>query len=318
MEKITNLKELLEKIASDYKAAASQPFAKHPLANLIRDKSIEIIAPSLDDEDLKVKGSPGKGAWATVPWIAIYNKHETGSAKEGIFIFYLFSEDLQRLYLTLAFGVMNPIRSSGRKKAFLKMKYLILDARGNFKLSELRADDNIKIGKSRFGRAYEKAVIFYKEYNTANLPGNEVLEGDLKKLISFYEIYIAESNLGTNWTDFSKAKPTSEGKHLLRQHFVREQNPSLIKEAKNSALKKYGELRCEVCGFSFFEHYGNRARDFIETHYKKPITKTQAQEKIQIKDIALVCSNCHRMIHLKYPGLSWEEIRSLYHEPLFK
>jgi 5-methylcytosine-specific restriction protein A len=316
MEKIGNLKDILLKIAASYKSATSQSFTKHPIANLIRDKSKEIISPLLEDENLVVKGSPGKGAWATVPWIAIFNKHETDSAQEGVSIVYLFSEDLQKLYLTMMLGVMNPIKSSGRKKAFLKMKSQILDTRDSFKLSELLADDNVRIGKSRLGRAYEKAVIFYKEYNTANLPANEIIEDDLKKLIGFYENYITESNLSTTWSDFSKAKTIAEGKRLLRQHFVREQNPLLIKEAKNSALKKYGEIRCEVCGFSFFEHYGRRGRDFIEAHYKKPISRTQ--DKIQLKDIALVCSNCHRMIHLKYPGLSWEEIKSLYHEPLFK
>lgn len=318
MEKISDLKDLLAKIASEYKSATTQPFTKHPLANLIRNKSEKIISPLLDDENLIVKGSPGKGAWATVPLITIFNKHETGSAQEGVSVVYLFAEDMQKLYLTMMFGVMAPIKSSGRKKAFLKLKSRILDTRDSFKLADLMADDKVQIGKSRLGRAYEKAVIFYKEYNTTNLPAIEIIEDDLKKLISFYDSFIAESNLSTNWTDFKKAKTISEGKRLLKQHFVLEQNPGFLKEAKNSALKKYGEIRCEICGFSFFEHYGRRGRDFIETHYKKPITKNQSQDKIQLKDIAMVCSNCHRIIHLKYPVLSWEETKSIYHEPLFK
>lgn len=316
MEKINKLKDLLAKIVSDYKSAITQSFTKHPLASLIRDQSKQIISPLLDNENLVVKGSPGKGAWAKVPLITIYNKHETDSAQEGVSVVYLFSEDMQKLYLTMMLGVMSPIKSSGRKKAFLKLKSKVLETRDSFQLSELVADDRIYIGKSRLGRAYEKAVIFYKEYNTLNLPTNEIIENDLKKLVGFYDNYITESNLSTYWTDFSKTRKTSEAKRILKQHFVSEQNPALLKEAKKLAMKKSGEIRCEICGFSFFEHYGKKGKDFIEAHSKKPLSKTM--EKIQLKDIALVCCNCHRMIHLKYPGLDWEEIKSMYHEPMFK
>jgi hypothetical protein len=316
MEKINTLKELLTKIAVDYKSATTQPFTKHPIANIIRDQSRQIISPLLDDDNLVVKGSPGKGSWASVPLIAIFNKHETSSAQEGISVVYLFSEDMQKIYLTMMLGVMNPIKRTGRKKAFLKLKSRILDTRDSFKLSELLADDKVHIGKSRLGKAYEKAVIFYKEYYTASLPNNDILVNDLKKLIAFYDIYITESNLSTFWTDFSKVKKISEAKRILKQHLVSEQNPTLLRQAKNAVLKKTGEIRCEICGFSFFEHYGKKGKDFIEAHNKKPVNKTQ--EKPQLKDITLVCANCHRMIHLHYPGLLWEEIKSLYHEPLFK
>lgn len=316
MEKINNLKDLLVKIATDYKSAITQPFIKHPIANIIRRQSKQIILSLLDNENLVVKGSPGKGSWASVPLIAIFNKHETGSAQEGISVVYLFSENMQKIYLTMMLGVINPIRHAGRKKAFLKLKSRILDTRDSFKLSELLADDKVLIGKSRLGRAYEKAIIFYKEYYAASLPNNDVLENDLKKLITFYDTYITESNLSTYWTDFSKVKKIADAKQILKQHFVSEQNPALIKQARIAALKKFGEIRCEICGFSFFEHYGKKAKDFIEVHNKKPVSK--AQDKPQLKDIALVCSNCHRIIHLYYPGLSWEEIKSIYHEPLFK
>lgn len=316
MEKITTLQELLCKITQEYPTALKQPFTKHPLARLIREQSVKIISPLLDDENLMVKASAGKGSWARVPWIAIFNKHETDSAQEGVSVVYLFSEDMQKIYLTMMLGVLNPIKSAGRKKALLKLKSKILDTRESFQLSDLMADDRVQIGKSRLGRAYEKAVIFYKEYASQNLPSNDTLVADLKKIINYYNHYITEANLATYWTNFAKVRKISQAKRLLKEHFVLEQNPSLLKEAKKQALKKYGEIRCSVCGFSFFEHYGKVALDFIEAHLCKPINRPI--EKVQLKDLALVCSNCHRMIHLRYPPLSWEEIKSIYHEPLFK
>lgn len=103
-----------------------------------------------------------------------------------------------------------------------------------------------------------------------------------------------------------------EGKRTLKQHYVRERNPQIIKEAKRLALERNNELRCEICGFSFFEHYGDRGKEFIEGHHKKPISEMGTGETTSPFDIALVCSNCHKAIHLKMPWLSMEELRRIY------
>jgi hypothetical protein len=87
-----------------------------------------------------------------------------------------------------------------------------------------------------------------------------------------------------------------EGQGKLAEHMRYERDNKLIRAIKDNAIKINPMLNCEVCGFSFFERYGQLGQGFIEAHHKKPLSETK--ERITTKDdIALVCSNCHKMIH---------------------
>lgn len=73
-----------------------------------------------------------------------------------------------------------------------------------------------------------------------------------------------------------------------------ERNAKLRMEAINIHGTK-----CAVCGFDFFEKYGEIGKDYIEIHHIKPLSET-GEIKINPKtDLIPVCSNCHRMIHRK-------------------
>jgi len=65
---------------------------------------------------LKVQGSCGKGNWATIPWISILNKKITQTTQEGVYIVYLFSEDMKRIYLTLNQGYTKLKQKHGKKE----------------------------------------------------------------------------------------------------------------------------------------------------------------------------------------------------------
>ncbi|AYE53250.1 HNH endonuclease [Priestia megaterium NCT-2] len=102
-----------------------------------------------------------------------------------------------------------------------------------------------------------------------------------------------------------------EGEKRLKQHYVRERNPQVIKLAKEGFKAKNGRLFCEVCGFDFYTMYGEIGQDFIEGHHTIPISKLEDGQKTRIEDIALVCSNCHKMLHRRRPCLSKEELKEL-------
>ncbi|WP_431090389.1 HNH endonuclease [Paenibacillus sp. 8b26] len=99
-----------------------------------------------------------------------------------------------------------------------------------------------------------------------------------------------------------------EGAIAFRLHKVRERNPAVIKKAKQIFFKNYKRLFCEVCGFDFQKVYGNRGSDFIEGHHKRLISEMTEGEKTKVEDIALVCSNCHRMLH-RSPALKIDELQ---------
>jgi 5-methylcytosine-specific restriction protein A len=102
-----------------------------------------------------------------------------------------------------------------------------------------------------------------------------------------------------------------EGRLLTRMHLARERNRALADSKRKQALKKHGKLACEACGFDFALRYGERGKGFIECHHTKALATLADGHKTHINDLALVCSNCHRMIHRAQPWLSVAELRKL-------
>jgi hypothetical protein len=91
---------------------------------------------------------------------------------------------------------------------------------------------------------------------------------------------------------------TKEGRIKLAIHRIRERDRKLIEKVKQNFRSKHGSLYCEICGFSFGAVYGEIGQNFIEAHHKKPISQLTEGEETSSEDIILVCSNCHRMLHI--------------------
>ena len=101
-----------------------------------------------------------------------------------------------------------------------------------------------------------------------------------------------------------------EGQYLLRWHAYRERNPALRRKKISSVVAAGGRLACEVCQFDFSTFYGERGRGFIECHHVEPL-HVGGQKVRTIRDLALLCSNCHRMIHTRPPWPTPAELREL-------
>jgi hypothetical protein len=100
-----------------------------------------------------------------------------------------------------------------------------------------------------------------------------------------------------------------EGKEAFGWHRKLERNPKLARKVKNLRLKESGDLRCEVCGFSFHKYYGPIGIGFIEAHHTVPVSQFKGQRITRPEEIGLVCSNCHRMLHRVPPLLSIADLR---------
>jgi 5-methylcytosine-specific restriction protein A len=102
-----------------------------------------------------------------------------------------------------------------------------------------------------------------------------------------------------------------EGRVLYRLHRRRERSRELVRRARAEAMRRFGRLACAVCGFDFFEQYGEVGRDFIECHHTVPVSELRDGARTRLSDVALVCSNCHRMLHRRRPWLGIKELRVL-------
>lgn len=102
-----------------------------------------------------------------------------------------------------------------------------------------------------------------------------------------------------------------EGKILTRLHKLRERNPRATKKKKDKVLAEKGRLLCEVCDFDFFEVYGELGEGFAECHHIIPIAELGGSQRTKLSDLAIVCANCHRMLHRSNPMLSIRQLREI-------
>lgn len=79
--------------------------------------------------------------------------------------------------------------------------------------------------------------------------------------------------------------------HRHREYSLRNQKIIMAQNA--------GRLRCEVpgCGFDFARVYGALGAGFAEVHHLKPLSHLRRGQITTLNDLAIVCANCHRMIH---------------------
>lgn len=84
----------------------------------------------------------------------------------------------------------------------------------------------------------------------------------------------------------------------LERHRIRERR--LRKRKIRDALRRgNGRLRCDVpgCGFDFYEVYGEIGKDFAHVHHLEPLAGPAGPRRTGMGDLAIVCANCHAMIH---------------------
>ncbi|MFH5772704.1 HNH endonuclease [Paracoccus sp. NGMCC 1.201697] len=111
--------------------------------------------------------------------------------------------------------------------------------------------------------------------------------------------------------DEPEIEEAPEGRIITRMHRTRERSRQLVAARKKQFLKQHGRVFCETCGFDFESVYGEHGNGFIECHHTKPVHEMKADQKTQLSDLALICANCHRMVHARRPWLSLEQVREL-------
>lgn len=115
-------------------------------------------------------------------------------------------------------------------------------------------------------------------------------------------------DLAIEYDDIDEAE---EGRVATVLHKRRERNKRLARKRKQTALERDGHLRCECCSFDFRTTYGKHGDGFIEVHHIVPVHTLKVGHKTKLAELALICANCHRMIHRKRPWLSLNELKTL-------
>lgn len=101
-----------------------------------------------------------------------------------------------------------------------------------------------------------------------------------------------------------------EGGLALRAHLRRERDLKLRRKKIADTKRRGLPIACEVCAFDFGHVYGSHGLDYIECHHRTPLHVT-GETQTRLADLALLCSNCHRMIHHAKQWLTVAELHKL-------
>jgi 5-methylcytosine-specific restriction protein A len=297
-----SIREGLARVLTQYLAAERADFAGHPLANYIRrDLCDAVAAASGEEERLIFKGSAGQGIWARGPWVGIFNPVVTTGAQRGYYPCYLFREDMVGVYLSLNQGV-----TEAKEHYKADAKTALRARASNFRaiLGEQiigfpEVDIDLAPASPSNDTAFYEAGNICASYYPANaIPTEDRLADDLKGMLGLYEALITgETGSDAALADDEDDAPPDldyEDATRFRLHKRIERRAALAKKVKQ--LKGH---TCEVCGISFARTYGKLGDGYIEAHHLKPIASLKGTKVAMdpVKDFAVLCSNCHRMVH---------------------
>ena len=86
---------------------------------------------------------------------------------------------------------------------------------------------------------------------------------------------------------------------LLRRLTIHRRREWKLRKAKIAEALTKGRLRCGVpgCRFDFERTYGALGRGYAQVHHVRPLSDRDENSRIKLSDLAVVCANCHAMIH---------------------
>jgi HNH endonuclease len=102
----------------------------------------------------------------------------------------------------------------------------------------------------------------------------------------------------------------TEGLAKYVSHLRRERNRSVLEAKKAQALAKHSRLLGEVCGFDFGAFYGALGEGFCEVHHTIPLAALDGKRVTTLAELAILCSNCHRVIHRHKPMPSIPDLKA--------
>lgn len=256
------------------------------------------IGPSA--ENYLVLGSAGKGDWTHTPWVAVLDPAETSTVEEGIYVVYLLSKGCERLYLTLNQGCTTLKEQAGIPAARAELLRRAEIMRGRLtpkRLQKKAIDLNTNVWRANL---YEHGAVLCVEYTQADMPSEEELRLDLEEAIRLYRTALNEGGWEADDQIVSDAASEIGPVELLqakmyRRHRQIERNPSHAK-----LVRQLQGTICKGCGKDPRNTYGDVAVGLVDAHHLRPLSSLVEGEVVSfdpIKDFAVLCPNCHRVIH---------------------
>jgi 5-methylcytosine-specific restriction protein A len=310
------MRALLSTIAEEYLSAKQTPFKDNAFGELVRNESKRELQRALGRDDLIYRASVGQGRWAEIPWIAIFNPELAQSAQSGPYLVYLFTADLSGLYLVQGQGVTQVRNEFGsEQRGELLRRAELMRARVPEYENHFTSGTIALGGETRLATDYDDATAYYRYYETADLPSETELVNDLKVAVHLYDLLVSRGgtdNLETTeifGVENAGENTTIDERRKLVRHYRLERRSDVGRKVKRAQ-----GYQCRVCGIDFAHVYGELGEHYIEAHHLTPISSIQEGEILPQDvhtDFAVLCANCHRMVHRHTPPLHPDDVANL-------
>jgi len=188
-------REGLDGILGRYRRARAEERldSSHPLWGHAKRLRAALEATSIVRErpHVKVRWSFGQGAWARIPWLALLDDRVAKATSDGIYVIYLFREDMSGVYATLNQGITRAKERLGadagraairQRSEELRRFVTDLDEAGFMLTNEIDLHTEHVLGKD-----YQHGTVAHRLYKTGSVPPTNALVGDLRLLLEAYD-----------------------------------------------------------------------------------------------------------------------------------
>lgn len=107
---------------------------------------------------------------------------------------------------------------------------------------------------------------------------------------------VVEESLSTAVWRAARGKPLSQTDRAVEGILTESRSRSRNAGLRLAALQRAGGV-CEGCGVNFAKKHTGLGRHCLVVHHKKQLKDTDQPVETKLSDLAVVCANCHMMIH---------------------
>lgn len=144
--------------------------------------------------NLKVRWSFGQGAWARIPWLALLDQRIARATSDGIYVIYLFREDMSGVYATLNQGITKEKERLGGRAGQIAIRERAAELRsfaGALKHAGFELSHGIDLrSQSTLAQDYPHGTVAHRFYEAGNLPKTHGLLEDLRLLLEAYDAIV--------------------------------------------------------------------------------------------------------------------------------
>jgi 5-methylcytosine-specific restriction protein A len=225
----------------------------HPLGAVIRHEAAKEVEMALGELEagLVVEGSAGRGNWAAVPWVSVFDPVITTSATHGYYVVYLFHVNEPLVHLSLNQGT-TAVREEFRERAreILRDRADLMRKR-IAEFADILPINKIDLGsEARLPGDYAAGHALGTSYKLDMLPDEARLRFDLQTIIRAYRALVYRGGIDA---DMEGQTSVADDFALTRQMSVTEiRKYAYHRKAERNrtaarCAKTFHGNRCQAC-----------------------------------------------------------------------